>query len=81
MWRKIVAETALTMMKAFLVQSVVLGGGNAKKLKQRPCLYQAWPQLDGVPRRISPMERQRERQQLQRMKPRLDGAHLNTQPK
>ena len=39
-WRKIVAETALTMMKAFLVQSVVLGGGNAKKLKQDlpPCI-------------------------------------------
>jgi polyphosphate glucokinase len=32
-WRQIVSETAATMMKAFLVQSVVLGGGNAKKLK------------------------------------------------
>jgi polyphosphate glucokinase len=32
-WRQIVAETAAAMMKAFLVQSVVVGGGNAKKLK------------------------------------------------
>jgi polyphosphate glucokinase len=33
LWRQIVSETAASMMKAFLVHSVVLGGGNAKKLK------------------------------------------------
>jgi polyphosphate glucokinase len=32
-WRRIVAETAAAMMKAFVVHHVVLGGGNAKKLK------------------------------------------------
>jgi polyphosphate glucokinase len=32
-WRSLVAETASTMMKAFVVDGVVLGGGNAKKLK------------------------------------------------
>ena len=32
-WRQIVAETAAAMMRAFLVQSVVVGGGNARKLK------------------------------------------------
>jgi polyphosphate glucokinase len=32
-WRRIVADVAAAMMKAFVVQSVVLGGGNAKKLK------------------------------------------------
>ena len=32
-WRQIVAETAAAMMKAFLVHRVVIGGGNAKKLK------------------------------------------------
>jgi polyphosphate glucokinase len=32
-WRQIVAETAATLMKAFVVHSVVIGGGNAKKLK------------------------------------------------
>jgi polyphosphate glucokinase len=32
-WRELVCETAATMMKAFLVQSVVLGGGNAKRLR------------------------------------------------
>jgi len=29
-----VLETAAAMMKAFLVHSVVIGGGNAKKLKR-----------------------------------------------
>jgi polyphosphate glucokinase len=33
-WRKLVAETAQTLMKAFLAESVVLGGGNAKRLGQ-----------------------------------------------
>jgi polyphosphate glucokinase len=32
-WRQIVSETAAAMMKAFVVHDVVLGGGNAKKLK------------------------------------------------
>jgi hypothetical protein len=32
-WRQLVSETAAAMMKAFVVQSVVIGGGNAKKLK------------------------------------------------
>jgi polyphosphate glucokinase len=32
-WRQIVGETAAAMMKAFVVHTVVLGGGNAKKLK------------------------------------------------
>jgi polyphosphate glucokinase len=32
-WREIVSDTAAAMMKAFVVHSVVLGGGNAKKLK------------------------------------------------
>jgi polyphosphate glucokinase len=32
-WRQIVHETAAAMMKAFVVHSVVIGGGNAKKLK------------------------------------------------
>jgi polyphosphate glucokinase len=32
-WRQMVAETAAAMMKAFVVHSVVIGGGNAKKLK------------------------------------------------
>jgi polyphosphate glucokinase len=32
-WREVVSETAAAMMKAFVVHSVVLGGGNAKKLK------------------------------------------------
>ncbi|HEV7763565.1 MAG TPA: hypothetical protein VGQ76_01060, partial [Thermoanaerobaculia bacterium] len=33
LWREIVSETAASMMKAFLVHTVVIGGGNAKKLK------------------------------------------------
>jgi polyphosphate glucokinase len=33
-WRKLVKDTAHTLMKAFLVESVVLGGGNAKKLSE-----------------------------------------------
>jgi hypothetical protein len=33
LWRQLVSETAAAMMKAFVVQSVVIGGGNAKKLK------------------------------------------------
>ena len=32
-WRQFVSQTAATMMKAFVVHSVVLGGGNAKRLK------------------------------------------------
>lgn len=32
-WREIVSEIAAALMKAFLADSVVLGGGNAKKLK------------------------------------------------
>jgi polyphosphate glucokinase len=35
-WRRVVAEVAPTLMKAFLADSVVLGGGNAKKLKDLP---------------------------------------------
>jgi hypothetical protein len=35
-WRKMVHFAASRMMKAFLVDYVVLGGGNAKRLKQLP---------------------------------------------
>jgi len=35
-WRRAVTEVASALMKAFLADSVVLGGGNAKKLKELP---------------------------------------------
>lgn len=35
-WRRAVMEVAPTLMKAFLADSVVLGGGNAKKLNELP---------------------------------------------
>jgi len=33
-WREVVIETVEAMMKAFLAESVVIGGGNAKRLKR-----------------------------------------------
>jgi len=35
-WRRAVMDVAPALMKAFLADSVVLGGGNAKKLKELP---------------------------------------------
>lgn len=35
-WRRSVADVAPALMKAFLADSVVIGGGNAKKLKELP---------------------------------------------
>jgi len=35
-WRRAVIELAPALMKAFLADSVVIGGGNAKKLKELP---------------------------------------------
>jgi len=35
-WRRVVTSMAPALMKAFLADSVVLGGGNAKKLKELP---------------------------------------------
>ena len=35
-WRRVVMEVAPSLMQAFLADSVVLGGGNAKKLKDLP---------------------------------------------
>jgi polyphosphate glucokinase len=35
-WRRAVADVAPALMKAFLADSVVIGGGNAKKLKELP---------------------------------------------
>ena len=35
-WRRAVMDSAHALMKAFLADSVVLGGGNAKKLKELP---------------------------------------------
>jgi polyphosphate glucokinase len=35
-WRRAVAEVTAALMKAFLVDSVVIGGGNAKKIKDLP---------------------------------------------
>jgi polyphosphate glucokinase len=35
-WRRAVMEVAPAMMKAFLADSVAIGGGNAKKLKELP---------------------------------------------
>src|SRR5262245_24123162 len=35
-WRRVVMEVTPILMKAFLADSVVLGGGNAKKLKHLP---------------------------------------------
>ena len=35
-WRRAVMDIAPTLMKAFLADSLVLGGGNAKKLKKLP---------------------------------------------
>ena len=35
-WRRAVTEVASALMKAFLADSVVIGGGNAKKLKELP---------------------------------------------
>jgi polyphosphate glucokinase len=35
-WRRAVAEVTAALMKAFLVDSVVIGGGNAKKIKELP---------------------------------------------
>jgi hypothetical protein len=35
-WRRAVMDVASALMKAFLVDSVVIGGGNAKKLKELP---------------------------------------------
>jgi len=35
-WRRAVTDAASALMKAFLADSVVIGGGNAKKLKELP---------------------------------------------
>jgi polyphosphate glucokinase len=35
-WRRAVTDMASALMKAFLANSVVIGGGNAKKLKELP---------------------------------------------
>lgn len=35
-WRRAVMDVAPALMKAFLADSVVIGGGNAKKLKELP---------------------------------------------
>jgi polyphosphate glucokinase len=35
-WRRVVMDVAPALMKAFLADSVVIGGGNAKKLKELP---------------------------------------------
>lgn len=35
-WRRAVSDVAPALMKAFLADSVVLGGGNAKKIKEPP---------------------------------------------
>jgi len=35
-WRRAVTDVASALMKAFLADSVVIGGGNAKKLKELP---------------------------------------------
>ena len=35
-WRRAVTEVASALMKAFLADIVVIGGGNAKKLKELP---------------------------------------------
>jgi polyphosphate glucokinase len=35
-WRRAVTDMASALMKAFLADSVVIGGGNAKKLKELP---------------------------------------------
>ena len=35
-WRRVVTGVAPALMKAFLADSVVIGGGNAKKLKELP---------------------------------------------
>jgi polyphosphate glucokinase len=35
-WRRVVADVAPALMKAFLADSVVIGGGNAKKLRELP---------------------------------------------
>jgi polyphosphate glucokinase len=35
-WRRAVMDVATALMKAFLADSVVIGGGNAKKLKKLP---------------------------------------------
>src|SRR5262245_55035877 len=35
-WRRAVMDVASTLMKAFLADSVVIGGGNSKKLKELP---------------------------------------------
>jgi len=35
-WRRVVTDVAPALMKAFLADSVVIGGGNAKKLKELP---------------------------------------------
>src|SRR5262249_28587386 len=35
-WRRLVMDVAPALMKAFLADSVVIGGGNAKKLKELP---------------------------------------------
>jgi len=35
-WRRILMDVAPALMKAFLADSVVIGGGNAKKLKELP---------------------------------------------
>src|SRR5262249_56907427 len=35
-WRRVVMGVAPALMKAFLADSLVIGGGNAKKLKELP---------------------------------------------
>jgi len=35
-WRRAVMDVAPALMKAFLADSIVIGGGNAKKLKELP---------------------------------------------
>ena len=35
-WRRVVMDVAPALMKVFLADSVVIGGGNAKKLKELP---------------------------------------------